>query len=176
MPAGMSPSSAGGGIGGNVIAGGSAQLDQTMTVNGQTLSGQAYAPAVDHNAVSQYFLNAADRIAEMTPTGEFSDEGGHLTLAGSAGINVVNINSAELRDAWQMTIDAPEGSVVYINVPDDAVSLDWTGWEYTGGVGPKDVIVNMAHALSLDLSSTNAVNILAPARIRTSSPAWSPGR
>ena len=87
---------------------------------------------------------------------------GHFTLTGGEGVNVVTVSEADLRYAWQVTIDAPAGSVVYINVPDEAVSLDWTGWEYTGGIEASDVIVNMPHALLLDLTSTNAVNLLAP--------------
>lgn len=152
----------GGAIGGDVVAAGSAGLDQTMTVYGQTRSGQAYAPAVDHADISRYFLETSAAIGDMTPTGSYSDEWGHFTLTGGEGVNVFSIDEGDLRYAWQVTIDAPEGSVVYINVPNEQVALDWTGWEYTGGITASDVIVNMSHALLLELSSTNAVNILAP--------------
>ena len=152
----------GGAIGGSVAAGGSAQLDQTMTVYGQTLSGQQYSPLVDHQAVSKYFLKTSADIGRMRPTGDFTEDWGHITFIGGAGVNVVTIDGQQLRDASHVAIDAPEGAVVYINVLEADVSLDWTGWEYTGGIGPRDVLLNMPYALSLELSSTNAVNILAP--------------
>ncbi len=152
----------GGAIGGSVLAGGSVQLDQTMTVYGQTLGNQQYSAVVDHQAVSGYFLKSSTVIGEMLPTGEFTEEWGRLTLACGAGINVFAIDARDLREASQVTIDAPQGAVVYINVPDAEVSLDWTGWSYEGGIGPKDVLLNMPYALLLELSGTNAVNILAP--------------
>jgi len=152
----------GGAVGGDVLAAGSADLNQTMTVYGQTLSGQAFAPAVDHEAVSRYFLETSAAVGELAATAEFSDAWGHFTLTGEEGVNVVTVDAADLRSAWQVTIDAPAGSVVYVNVPDEAVALDWTGWEYTGGIEASDVLVNLPHAVLLELTSTNAVNILAP--------------
>jgi choice-of-anchor A domain-containing protein len=163
VQAGGSVAQFGGGvIGGSVLAGGSARLDQTMTVYGQTLSNQSYRAVVDHQAVNEYFLKTSTDIGQMLPTGEFTEEWGRLTLAGGAGVNVVTIFARDLREASHVTIDAPDGAVVYINVPDAEVSLDWTGWNYEGGIGPRDVLLNLPYALLLELSGTNAVNILAP--------------
>jgi len=152
----------GGTVGGDVSAGLGVALDSTLTVYGDTLAGVQYAPAVDHQAVSEYFLNTSSLIGDMSSTGSYTEDWGHLTFVGSEGVNVVNVSAQDLLAAVKFTIDAPDGAIVYVNVPDADVTLDWTAWNYEGGIQAEDVLVNMPSAVHLELSSTNAVNILAP--------------
>ena len=154
--------SGGGAIGGSVLAGGAVQLDQTTTVYGQTLGNQQYSAVVDHQAVSSCFLKTSTDIGAMAPTGEFTENWGDLTFICVAGVNVVTIGGQDLRDAAHVTINAPQGAVVYINVLDAEVAIDDTSWNYEGGIGPRDVLLNLPYALLLELSGVNGVNILAP--------------
>jgi len=154
--------SGGGAIGGSVLAGGTVQFDATMLVYGQTLGNQHYSAAVDHQAVSSYFLKTSTDIGAMAPTGAFTKNWGDLTFICGAGVNVVTIGGQDLRDAAHVTINAPQGAVVYINVPDAEVAIDDTSWNYEGGIGPRDVLLNLPYALLLELSGVNGVNILAP--------------
>ncbi len=152
----------GGTVGGDVRAGLGVALDSTLTVYGDTLTGEPYAPMVDLQAISNYFQTTSAGIGNMSATGSCTDDWGHLTFAGTDGVNVINIAAQKLQAAWKFTIDAPTGAIVYVNVPDIDVTLDWTAWNYEGGILAEDVLLNMPNAGYLDLSSTNAVNILAP--------------
>lgn len=149
-------------VGGNARAGLGVALDQTLTVYGDKQTGMQYAPTTDHQAISDYFRNTSANIGAMSATASYTDEWGHLTFVGTEGVNVVNIAAEDLQAAWKFTIDAPTGAIVYVNVPDIDVTLDWTAWNYAGGILAEDVLLNMPNAGHLELSSTNAVNILAP--------------
>lgn len=149
-------------VGGNVHAGLGVGLDSTLTVYGDTLAGMQYTPVVDHQAVSDYFRNTSALIGDMSPTGSHTEDFGHLAFVGAEDVNVVNVSAQELQAAWKFTIEAPDGATVYVNVLDADVTLDWTAWNYEGGILAEDVLLNMPNAGHLDLSNTNAVNILAP--------------
>ena len=152
----------GGSIGGDAIAGGDVRLSGSMTVVGDRISGRPLEPMVDHDAVTDFFLDTSADIADMASTGAVQDHWALLSFQGTSGVNVIDVDAETLRRAWGFSIHAPEDAVVYINVPDEEVELDWTGWSYSGGIDRGDVLLNMPNALSLELSSTNAVNILAP--------------
>jgi len=152
----------GGSVGGNAHAGLGVALNETLTVYGDTQTGMQYAPTTDHQAISDYFRNTSADIGAMSATGSYTEEWGHLTFTGTEGVNVVNIAAEDLQAAWKFTIDAPTDAIVYVNVPDTDVTLDWTAWNYEGGILAEDVLLNMSNAEYLELSSTNAVNILAP--------------
>ncbi len=152
----------GGSVGGDVRAGLGIALNQTLTVFGDEYTGPQYAPTTNHRMLNEYFLGISADVGAMSPTGSFTNDWGHLTFVGTTGVNVINITGADLQTAWKFTIDAPEGAIVYVNVEDADVALDWTAWDYAGGITAEDVLLNMPNAKYLNLSSTNAVNILAP--------------
>ncbi len=153
---------AGGTVGGDALAAGAVDLDGSMTVMGSKGPGSAFQPQVNHAELADYFLSTSEQIGFMADTGTVTDDWGNLIFQGTSGVNVVTVDAATLKDAWAFSIDAPEDAVVYVNVLDQDVDLDWTGWRLTGGIGSDDVLLNMPFAHSLDLTSTNAVNLLAP--------------
>jgi choice-of-anchor A domain-containing protein len=152
----------GGTIGGDVVAAGGISLSRQMTVFGDKLSGEPYSPAVDHAAMSEFFRTASYDIGALMATTAAANRWGLLHINAESGVNVVNIDGAALRNAWGLSITGPDDAVVYVNVPNEIVSLNWTGWEYHGGISAGDVLLNMPNATGLGLSSANAVNILAP--------------
>ena len=152
----------GGTISGDVSAAGSVSLSQQMTVSGDKLSGAPYSPIVDHAAMSEFFRTTSDSIGAMSATTVATNSWGMLRINAQGGANVVTLDAAVLRNAWGLSITGPADAVVYVNVLNETVSLDWTGWEYRGGISAGDVLLNMPNATRLTLSSANAVNILAP--------------
>lgn len=155
----------GGTIDGDVLAGGMIYLDDTMTVTGQKLSGIPFESILDHSVISDFFRDTSAIIGGWEATGEVTDEWGNLIFNGNSGVNVVDVDAGTLKNAWGFTINAPSDAVVYINVrnaSEQTVLLDWTGWNYNGGITPGNVLLNMSGIATLNLTSTNAVNILAP--------------
>ena len=152
----------GGTVSGDVVAAGSVSLSQQMTVYGDKLSGVPYSPMVDHAVMSEFFRTTSDSIGAMSATTAASNSWGMLSINAQSGTNVVSLDGATLRNAWGLSITGPDDAVVYVNVPNETVSLNWTGWEYHGGISAGDVLLNMPNATRLTLSSANAVNILAP--------------
>jgi len=152
----------GGLITGDVAAAGSVSLSRQMTVRGSKTSGAAYSPVVDHAAMSEFFRTSSADIGALDATAGVTNSWGLLRVSAQSGVNVVEISASALRNAWGFAISGPEDAVLYVNVPDEIVSLNWTGWVYHGGISPDDVLLNMPNARSLGLSSANAVNILAP--------------
>jgi choice-of-anchor A domain-containing protein len=120
---------------------------------------------VDHLALSVFFKSTSEMIGSWDATGSLVNIYGALSFHGTGGINVVTITASELLNAWGFTINAPEDAVVYINVVNDdgsPVNLDSTGWAYAGGIAAGNVLLNLPEAESLNLTSSNNVNILAP--------------
>jgi len=149
-------------IGGDVLAAGSVSLTGEMAIEGRTVSGAAFSPMADHAALSEFFVGKSQEIGSLADTGGWTEDWDAVRFEGAGGVNVITVDAATLKDATSVTIVAPEDAVVYINVLDAHVELDWTAWRYEGGVEAADVLLNLANATSLDLSGTNAVNILAP--------------
>jgi choice-of-anchor A domain-containing protein len=155
----------GGTIQGDVIAGGMIYLDETMTVLGDKLSGVPFESILDHYIISDFFMDTSTVVGGWEATGTVTNNYNELTFNGTSGVNVVDIDADTLYSAWKFNINAPSDAVVYINVrdaTDQTVALDWTDWTYNGGITPGNVLLNMPGIGTLNLSSSNAVNILAP--------------
>jgi choice-of-anchor A domain-containing protein len=148
-------------IGGSANAGGNVALSSRATVQASH-SGVAYEPQVNHQAVSEDFRQTSEQVGNMAAMGSISNQYGKLVFVGSSGVNVVEVDQQTLRSAWGFTIIAPADAVVLINVLDTSVTLDSTTWEFQGGIEKEAVLLNMANAVTLALSQTNGVNILAP--------------
>ena len=156
--------SGGGSIAGNLYAAGTVDLNKKMTVRGQSQGGVSYSSILDFDAISSYFSLSSGIIGGWEATGEIVNEWGNLKFEGQNGINVIEINAEDLRNAWGFSINAPSDAMVYINVINSSGSmiLDSTNWVYSGGVSSENVIMNMPNMESMSLSGANIVNILAP--------------
>lgn len=152
----------GGSITGDARAAGSVALSGSVAVHGETASGAAFEPVVDHAVLSSFFRQTSADIGALAATGGVTNQWGNLVFTGTSGTNVAWVDAATLKSAWGFTIIAPDDATVYVNVTGDDVELDWTGWNYLGGVRAENVLLNMPEATGLTLRSTNAVNLLAP--------------
>ncbi len=151
----------GGTINGSIAAGGSADLPKQWSATGGVKEGTDYV-GLDYDAISSYFKGTSSSIASMSATGKITNNWGGLSYSAAEGINVLEISSSDLKNAWGFDIKGSAGSKVLINVSDSSATLDSTNWSYSGGITAADVILNFADAEKLSLSSSNNVNILAP--------------
>lgn len=152
---------AGGTINGYVYAAGTANLDSHITYYSKT-SGVAYNPEADLEAISSYFANFSTLVGGMSNTGSISNSYGTLSLTAVSGINVFSLSAADMYAASTVKITGVSDAIVYINVTGTSASLNWTGWQYSGGITADDVLLNYADATLLNMTSSNYVNILAP--------------
>ena len=150
-----------GNITGNVTLGGVKLAGGSVTVGGTLTTGIPYSAPVDLAKVDSYFTEVSSAFAALAPTTSPVNNWGELVITAVSGTNVVNISAADLEAAWGVTINGPADAVVIINVL-DAGSLSIASPVFAlNGVPRENVLVNVANATSLALSSGNWVSILA---------------
>lgn len=164
--------------GGSISGNGGSIFGNAYAKNGYTLplstikapgtgayTGQAYSPAADLGAISSFFSNFSTTVAGWgdTSSGSITNQNsGAWTIAAVTGVNVFSITAAELLNAYDFNVTGASDATVYINVTGGgAQSLDSTIWTYQG-VSASNVLLNYTDAVSLSMTSSNAVNILAP--------------
>lgn len=150
-----------GGSSKSVHAKGKVNLGQNFSVNGTKNSGSNFSSAINHQHASSYFLSTSETFGNLTSTTNYKNKWGQIQINLKSGLNVVNINSAELDSAWGVNIKGNKNSSLIINVLDSDVQLGSTNWTYRG-IDSADVVLNMCNANNLNLSSNNTINILAP--------------
>jgi len=156
---------AGGTVEGDVNAAGNVNLTIAYNVWGSKNSGIIYSPIAYHSLISNYFTNFSTTIGAMGDTGTISDNGsGLLSVTVQSGINVFSIDAATLKNAHTFNVTGPSDSVVYINIetPTGSANLDFTTWNYWGGILSSNVLVNYYQADSLTYSNGGIFNLLAP--------------
>ncbi len=118
---------------------------------------------INFNAAGLYLRNASTAWAGRATNGTITWQYNQYTLSGtSASLNVFNISGTNLGMATSLTINAPAGSTVLINVSGSAVSLANFGITIQGTSRAK-VLYNFAQATSLNLSGIGVQgSILAP--------------
>jgi choice-of-anchor A domain-containing protein len=118
---------------------------------------------IDFPAAGQTLRNASSAWAGLATNGTVSWQSNQYTLTGSnPGLNVFNISGANLARATRLTITAPAGSTVLVNVDGTAVSLQNFGIRLNG-IGPEKVLYNFAQATGLTISGIGVQgSLLAP--------------
>ncbi len=152
-----------GSISGDVSLAGEKLVGKTVTVQGTLTEHCPYAPVLDLDALADFFHEASASIAALQPTCAATETWGELVIELSGDVNVVELSAAELEDAWGVTISGPEGAELYLNLPDEALSLDGMVWTYLEGASAEATLLNLPQATSLDIvQGDHHVNILAP--------------
>jgi choice-of-anchor A domain-containing protein len=107
---------------------------------------------LDFAAAGQYVRNASTAWAGLATNGTVTWQSNQYTLTGSnPSLNVFNISGANLARATRLTINAPAGATVLVNVDGSSVSLQNFGITVNGTVREK-VLYNFAQATSLSIS------------------------
>ena len=141
-------------------------INQYRWNNIKAVSGVAYTPMFDYNALNQYFKNTSSAISDMgevyvPKTPRMSSGNAYFDV--ESGINVFEINATDFyATAKYAAIVGPAGAIVYINATDTDAYLGWSmNWDFIGGVTQSNVILNFPDATNLRVSG-GEINVLAP--------------
>lgn len=149
---------------GNVRYGGT--LSGTMSVPNGTIT---KGTTLDFNSIKNDLLVNSDHLALTAPNGTVTNNAGDLKLLGTkSGVNVFSVSGADLNGAWRVSVDAPAGSTVLVNVnglTDDFDNLDFrfTDTNGAGSTTASRTLFNFHQATTLSISSIGiGGTVLAP--------------
>lgn len=147
--------------GGDVAVGGTTTTKWFGTNGGKL---EQKTGVVNFASLKTSLTTMSDQLAGLASTGVVENRYGGLFLTGTnAKRNIFNIDAADLDAAWGITIDAPAGSTVIVNVHGSSARMDYMGYQLTGGVDGQHVLLNFADAQSLVLEGVGIFgSILAP--------------
>lgn len=174
------PSSAGNSlvVGGNLSYNGG-EVHYGNVVYGGTLTGAVSAPngtvtqgsVIDFASAQSTLTNSSAFWSTLTPTGSTLNEYGGLKLVGTnTDLNIFSLSGSALNNAWGLTIDAPTGSTVLVNIDGSVNDFDNLGINFqdinndsTGITSKQKVLYNFYQATSLSISGISVQgSILAP--------------
>ena len=152
---------------GNVVYGGSL-TGSVSAPNGTVTQG---AGVVDFVATRDSLTDHSAYWSGLAPTGSTGYNYGGVTLVGTnPDLNIFDLSGSYLNSAWGVTIDAPLGSTVLVNI--DGVTNDFdnlginftdTNGDGTGITDKQHVLFNFYEATSLSISGISVKgSILAP--------------
>ncbi|MGE5621136.1 MAG: SdrD B-like domain-containing protein [archaeon] len=145
---------------GNVVYGGTTNLPQpAVSISGGTL---IHATPVDFNAARTYLQNLSVTLSKYAATGTALMQWGTLTLTGTdPHLNVFAVSGTDLSAANNVVINAPNGSVVLVNISGQNVS--WMGGLTVYGTAISNVIYNFYQAQTLKIQGIDIRGtVLAP--------------
>ena len=132
---------------GNTVYGTSVKTDMFGRPNGDIRQGKP----IDFAAARTELTNLSNTWNGMKATGAVSNWYGALTLSGkNAGQNVFNLTAAQLWNANGITIKAPAGSTVLVNVSGANARMQFMGMNVEGTNNNK-VVFNFNQATKLQL-------------------------
>jgi choice-of-anchor A domain-containing protein/uncharacterized repeat protein (TIGR01451 family) len=146
--------------GGNVVYGSSTNLPiYPVSINNGTLR-KDYP--IDFAAAATYLTNLSTQLSGYAVNGTAKFEWGGLFLKGTDPfLNVFSVSGSELSAANNFEIDAPNGSVVLVNIQGQDVS--WTGGLVIYGTDKSNVLYNFYQATTLKIQGIDVRgSILAP--------------
>jgi choice-of-anchor A domain-containing protein len=98
----------------------------------------------------------SSRLASLATNGTATLEApGHLVLRGTASaLNVFQMNARALRDASRLSIDAPAGSLVVVNILGESVTFAGLERSLHGGIDAHGIVYNFVEATELKLDGS----------------------
>lgn len=131
--------------------------------SGMSGSPVAISSVVDFSVVQSILTADSVYWGSLAQTGSVNFAYNSLTLTGhSSGLNVFDISAAQLASATGgLTISAPAGSTVLVNVSGNSVTFPNTGYNVEG-TSDQNVVFNFSNATTLSGSGGFYGSILAP--------------
>lgn len=144
---------------GNVVYGTSASMFYVGVPNGTVRQDHV----IDFNAAQTELTDKSTTWAALGTNGTIENNWGGLTLTGTnATLNVFNLSAAQLQNIWGLTINAPAGSTVLVNVTGTNVTLQYFGMN-VNGTDRNHVLFNLHEAEQVTLQGIGFQgSILAP--------------
>jgi choice-of-anchor A domain-containing protein len=163
-------------VGGNLSYNGG-EVHYGNVAYGGTLSGTISAPngtitqgaTVDFAAAEQYLVASSSYWSNLSATGTTTNNFGGLFLVGNdPTLNIFTVSGSELNSAWGITVDAPSGSTVLVNVSGaindfDNMGVSFASTNGNGATNQQHVLYNFYEATSLSISGISVKgSVLAP--------------
>ncbi len=145
---------------GNVVYGVSTNLPQnSVSITGGTLRQDN---PIDFAAAKAYLENLSTTLGGFTANGTVAMQWGGLNLTGTDPyLNVFAVNGSDLSNANNVSINAPNGSVVLVNI--SGTNVSWSGGLSVNGTAKENVLFNFYQATNLTLQGIDVTgSILAP--------------
>ncbi|MCK9280632.1 MAG: choice-of-anchor A family protein, partial [Melioribacteraceae bacterium] len=148
---------------GNVVYGNSTNMSApnffSVSISGGTLRQDN---PIDFAAAKSYLENLSSTLAAYPVNGTKTFEWGGLKLVGNDPfLNVFSVLGSELSTANNFEVNAPNGSVVLINI--DGTNVTWTGGLTVTGTSSNNVLFNFPNATTLKIQGIDVRgSILAP--------------
>ncbi|MHC1738611.1 MAG: choice-of-anchor A family protein [Ignavibacteriaceae bacterium] len=145
---------------GNVAYGISTNLPiNQATINQGTLR---QANVIDFEAARDYLTSLSTQLGQLSPNGSVTFEWGSLNCSGSSPLlNIIEVSGADLALANNFAINAPNGSVVVVNITGDYAK--WSGGLVVSGTDKRNVLFNFPDADSVRIHNIDVTgSILAP--------------
>ncbi len=140
---------------GNVVYGSSDSLDSFNVPNGTVRQDNV----VDFSGAAFNLKQASLNWASESANGTVSFNNGSLVLTGdNSAVNVFDVPGSDLSTANGVTVGAPAGSMVLINVSGTGDSFPSTGVTLVG-VDRQDILWNFSEAASLTVQGTSVEGI-----------------
>ncbi|HOP50162.1 MAG TPA: choice-of-anchor A family protein [Ignavibacteriales bacterium] len=147
--------------GGNVVYGGTTNLP---TINVGIYDGQLIRDTArfDFVTAKNQILTLSNQLSNYKSNGNVKFIYGALTLTGkNPYLNIFNINGDTLSQANTVNVNAPNGSVVVVNIKGKNIS--WTGDHTVNGTAYGNVLYNFYEAERLNISGIAVLgSIIAP--------------
>ncbi|HEX8703635.1 MAG TPA: choice-of-anchor A family protein [Myxococcaceae bacterium] len=151
-----------GGIWGNAWYGGTYSAGYTVTYDrGRASRGTP----IDFAAEKARLLSLSEHLAGLTVNGTAKLEpwGGLMLHGSNAQLNVFHVKAADLSKVRLMSINAPAGSLVVINITGSPVTLSSFGYSFAGGIDQRGVLYNFVDAETINASHVGIFGtVLAP--------------
>jgi choice-of-anchor A domain-containing protein/uncharacterized repeat protein (TIGR01451 family) len=117
---------------------------------------------IDFFTAGIYLKNLSSNLAGYPVNGNTNMQWGGLTLTGTdPHLNVFHVSGADLTSAHTLTINAPNGSVVLVNIDGDGIM--WSGGLFVNGTSRNNVLYNFYEAENITVQGIQVEgSILAP--------------
>jgi|GEM_PF-756179 len=146
---------------GNLVYGGTANLWSSNLLNGSV---RHETDIIDFAAEKAALVERSDFWSAIPNNGIVRDDNRNITIVGPSGkLNVFTLDHNRLNSATSLTIDAPAGSTVLINVPGLSPRLQNFQMFLTGGVQRQNILFNFYEATDLSVTGISVQgSVLAP--------------
>lgn len=144
---------------GSLLVGGTTKLTNVKISDGTASQGKL----IDFAAAKSQYGALSDKLADMGANSNYSLSYGNLVFTGTDGaLNTFTIKAADFQSASSMSINAPTGSTVVINVAGDLINFQNLGLSVKG-TDKSNVLFNFYEATSLNLAGLTVLgSVLAP--------------
>ena len=151
-----------GGIFGNTFHGGTLTANGTVTLyRGVMAQGSPINFAAEATALKQLSANLNAQVANGTT--RFEAWGGLFLQGSNPALNVFQVDANVLSATRFLSINAPAGSLVVVNITGTAATITGFSTQFSGGIDQTGVLFNFASATSIDISNHGVFGtILAP--------------